>query len=180
MTSSAMPIPTPEYDDFEDYFGFEAKEKFMMPDGVQFIQFRIMDEGLRAKYQQNTAHDVRASRKNDEVRIKTDQAKDRQQLILDSICGWNMFIKSRDNKKTTAPYCSHNEEQGHNLNCEIGKWLKHANPKIVDDLELAIRKANPWMQAEMSPEDIQEEIDNLYELKAQAEERLAREQAFQG
>jgi hypothetical protein len=50
-----------------------------------------------------------------------------------------------------------------------------ANPKLVEDLEFAIRMANPWMQSEMTEEEVQKEIDRLYEVLNQIRDREAGE-----
>jgi hypothetical protein len=57
----------------------------------------------------------------------------------------------------------------------LKEWLENANPRLVEDLEKEIRKANPWLLAEMSVADIEREIENLEEMKKVAQEREAGE-----
>jgi hypothetical protein len=143
-------IPVSEEPKFDDYFGFESTDKFMMPDNIQYIEFKIMNEGERAEFQQRTSQDLTVKRGRDEATVRFNQARDRHALIETSVIDWYLI---RDGKP--VPFQKNFLKQ----------WLGKANPKIVDDLELKIRMANPWMQAEMTVEDIEKEEDRLRQLK---------------
>ena len=138
-----------------DYFGFQANERFTLPDGQQYIEFSIMNEGAKARFQKLTTRDLIVQRGGD-ARMKMDPAQERHELIRSSVTGWNLYRGGQP-----IPYSERN----------LKDFLELANPVLVEDLEKAIRKANPWLLAEMKVEDIDREIENLQEMRKVAEER---------
>lgn len=161
MTESPT-APSPELEEkvYEDYFGFDETKRWYFPDQKQYIEYHVMNEGQRSKFQKLTNKDIKLQRQTGDASIRVDPAEERMALLTSSVTGWHVF------------------RQGEPVPFSIGKpganfeqWLDKADPKLVDDLEFDIRKANPWMQADMSPEQIDEEIDRLTELRKQAVER---------
>lgn len=142
-----------------DYFGFQSTEKFYLPDGQQYIEFEIMNEGKKAKFQKLTTKDLVVQRGGD-ARMKMDPAQERHELIRQSVTGWNLYRGGNP-----VPFSPTN----------LKDFLELANPKLIEDLEKAIRKANPWLMGEMKSEDIRREIENLEEMLKTAEEREAGE-----
>lgn len=142
-----------------DYFGFQSTEKFYLPDGVQYIEFEIMNEGKKAKFQKLTTKDLVVQRGGD-ARMKMDPAQERHELIRQSVTGWNMYRGGN-----SVPFSERT----------LKDFLELANPKLIEDLEKSIRKANPWLMGEMKSEDIRREIENLEEMLKTAEEREAGE-----
>jgi hypothetical protein len=149
---------------YVDYFGFGEDHIFVMPDGKQTIEFRVMNEGERAKFQRKTSKDIKFNRASGDAAIKADQAEERWELIMTSVTGWS-FMQRGPQGWVPVPF------SGGSPSSALGKWLTKADPKIVDDLELAIRRANPWMQADMTVEEIDKEIDRLTDLRKEVEER---------
>ena len=143
-----------------DYFSFSSEEVYTFPDGVSQITFAVMNEGKKAKFQRTTQRDLVMERSSGNARIKVDPAVERHALIEESITGWNLKRGGKD-----VPF---NAQSRRDL-------LELSNPKVIEDLEKAIRKANPWMLADMKSEDIQTEIDNLNEMLVVAKEREAGE-----
>ena len=154
--------------DMEDYFGFDEFGTFMLPDGKQWIKFKIMSEGDRAKFQRLTNKDIKITRGTGDASINADVAAERHELIKTSVVDWYMF--GRENPSAPMQQIPFTKS-GRGLNLE--NWLSKANPKIVDDLELAIRQANPWMQADMTVEEIDKELERLRELRDQVEKTNA-------
>lgn len=150
--------------DYVDYFGFGEDKVFVLPDGRQTILFSVMNEGKRAAYQKRTSKDIKFNRASGDAAIKADQAEERHELIMSSVTGWTLMRRGATGWEP-VPF------NGNGPNSSLANWLKVADPKIVDALELAIRKANPWMQAEMTVAEIDKEIESLQELRAQAVER---------
>jgi hypothetical protein len=157
---------------FEDYFGFDRAEQFFLPDGKQYIEFKVMTEGARTRYQQATNRDITLQRTTGDAKMKVDPATDRRELLVNSVSGWYL-VKYNPNKGARA-----NLEAWESEAFSIGskgstfeQWLEKANPSIVDELEKAIRKANRWMLAEMTSDDIEKEIENLREMKVEALKR---------
>jgi hypothetical protein len=145
---------------YEDYFGFDETLRWFFPDGKQYIEFHVMNEGQRAKFQKLTNKDITLRRQSGDASIKVDPAEERYALLTSSVIGW-LIYRNGD----PVPFSSGKPGS------TFEQWLDKANPKLVDDLEFTIRKANPWMQADMSVEQIDEEIDRLTDLRKQAEER---------
>jgi hypothetical protein len=156
-----------EQEVYEDYFGTQdVIETFFLPDGKQYIQFRPMNEGARSRFQKMTNRDVVLERSTGNARMKVDPATERHELIVASVIGWNLMRKT-DNGWQPVTFSS--GSPGANLE----QWLDKAPVRIVDDLEKAIRKANPWLLSELTVEEIDKEMDNLRE---QREELIRRQQ----
>lgn len=155
---------------FEDYWGFEEKEIFQLPDKKQYIEFQRMNEGQRKQFQKDTRTDVLVKRNTGDTHLKVDPAEERHALIVSSVTGWHMF---RRNKRTGEPEPVAFSKGSPGANLE--QWLSVANPKIVDQLERAIRRANPWLLQEATSSEIQEQIDDLQEQLKAALEREAGE-----
>jgi hypothetical protein len=143
-----------------NYWGFYATEKYVFPDGVTFIEFKVMNEGDKVKYQKATSRDVVLNRQGD-ARMKMDTGSERHELIKACAVDWNV-VKGEGEIVVFNP-----------LNLQ--NLLNVLDPKIVEQLELAIRKANPWLLGDMSAADIRKEIENLQEMLKVAEEREAGE-----
>lgn len=157
--------------DFVDYFAFSEEKIFPLPDGKQHLVFKILTEGDRARFQKATNKPVRMSR-DGEAEFRADPAEERKALILVSVVGWN--LKRRLNGRVQdIPFSA--GTPGSNLE----QWLEKADPRIVMDLEDAIRQANPWLLNEASVEDIDKQIEQLKKDRERALEREARSAAFQ-
>lgn len=140
----------------QNYWGFYATERFVFPDGITFIEFKLMNEGDKVKFQRSTSRDLVLNRQGD-ARMKMDTSSERHELIKACVTNWNL-LKGKDEP---LPFSLRSLEQ----------WLDVADPKIVEDLEVAIRKHNPWLLGEMTVADIDKEIENLKEMRDVAEER---------
>jgi hypothetical protein len=149
-------VEPPAAEMYEDYWGVDEVHKHYLPDGKQFFEFRVMDEGARSRFQKLTNEDMTVMRDNT-AKVKMDPVAQRHTLIKESVIDWNLMQRGPAGDWSQAPFSKRNLEQ----------WLEKAPPKIVDDLEFVIRKANPWMQADMNVEEIDKEIERLYDLRKQ-------------
>lgn len=138
-----------------DYFGFSEEKTWYLPDGKQYMTFKVMSEGDKARFQKKTQRDVIVERGGN-ARMKMDTADERHELIKTCVTGWNLYRGGQP-----VPFTDHN----------MRDWLTLTNPRLVEDLEREIRKANPWLLGEMTSEDIRKEIDNLEEMYKTALER---------
>lgn len=163
MGAAGVSNEEPQY---TDYFGFSSTERYVFPDGKQWIEFQKMNEGKKREFQKLTSRDLRVQRTTGDALMKVDPGVEREQLIKLSMTGWNLMQRDpkNPNQWRAAPFDASN----------IKRFLDGADPEIIDDLEKAIRKANPWMMDEMSTEDIDKEIENLQEMRKVAEEREAK------
>lgn len=157
MTEQIAHQAAPEVQ-YEDYWSVDETIKHYLPDGKQYFEIQPMNEGAKTKFQKLTNRDIVMSQKREgEARISVDPAGERHALIKHSVVGWNLMQKSPDGSWSPAPFSSRTLES----------WLEVAPPHIVEDLEHAIRMANPWLQAEQTVEAIDEEIERLYEVRKQ-------------
>jgi hypothetical protein len=163
----SVPMNEPEVE-FEDYFGFDDFHTFTLPDGKQWFKFKVMNEGDRAKFQRLTNKDIKINRTSQDAIIATDVAAERHMLITQSVVDWYMLARMEPG---AAPQPVGFSLSAGKINLQV--WLAKANPKIVDDLELAIRQANPWMQADMTTDEIDKEIQRLNELRDEVTKREA-------
>lgn len=147
-----------------NYWGYTRTEKYMLPDGVQYIGFRPMTEGDRQKYQNLTRTTMSMNRASGDSRLTIDPSKARSALLEVSVAAvkdWYMIgPDGRPADFTSRQY-------GWNA------WLMQADPLLVEGLEKAIQKANPWLQAEMDEEEIKKQIEELQErLESMRESKL--------
>ncbi len=153
----------------QDFWGFDEVKRFMLPDGIQYIEHRVLSEGDRAKYQKATSRDIAMSRTTGEAKFKADPAEDRHALIKTAVCGWKMYKRDASGKFVEINYI----DKVRSGKTPFEEWLLSANPRLVEDLERDIRKANPWLLGDMSVEDIDREMENLADMRKLAEEREA-------
>lgn len=153
---------------FFDYFGFSDEERHYLPgpDGKQseyYLVLRRMNEGAKAAFQKKTSRDLRVERTTGNAVLKMDPGAERHELIKASVVGWNLKRRSPKNPAQIedAPFDPSN----------LNRFLDGSDPRIVEDVEKAIRKLNPWLMDEMSVEDIDREIENLQEMRKVAVER---------
>jgi len=145
-----------ETDVYEDYFGFQETHRWLFPDGRQWIEYQTMNEGAKAQFQKRTNRDLVVERASGNARMNIDPAQERWALLGAACTSWHIM------------------REGHEVNfsnATFEQWLKVANPRLVEDLEKAVRKANPWLLQDMTVEDIDREIKNLQEMREVAEER---------
>lgn len=167
-----LPGAAPQADPFsgfKNYYSFDEKVRWYFPDGQQWIEFRKLTEGDRAKYLKATRSDVHLNQKSGEARIPFDQSADRKELLLHSITDWYMAMPVGDGWQL-IPFNPNKTPGG-----TMAQWIDRADPAILANLEKAIRKANPWLLNEMTVEQIDKEIADLQELRVKVAEREAEE-----
>lgn len=154
---------------FEDYFGFGDRKQFVLPDGNSYIEYKVMNEGDRQQFQNQTSRNVRLFKDTGDASIRMNPAVDRMALLIAGVTDWNLrTFNPRSSQMQAVKFDSGRFRQ----------WVMGADPKIIDGLEKAIRKANPWVgTADVTVEALNEEIENLTEqrdaLIAEEEGKLA-------
>jgi len=147
-----------------DYWGTESFSQWYLPDGVQYFKFKIMNEGEKVQFEKLTNNDLIVNR-DQSARVKVDPSEARHAIIKTSVTDWHLFAPDASGVMGEAAFSKQ----------LLTKWLQVADPKLVEDLEFAIRMANPWMQSEMSVDEIDKEIDRLHDVRKQLVERQAGE-----
>lgn len=148
--SPAIDPNTPPIADY--WSGPPADSKWYFPDGVQWISFLPLNHGMRARFSARTNKEMTLDRKSGNAKIKTDMSGDTDALLDISITGWYLL-------RNGVP-------QSFNKTL-LSQFLQQAHPEIVDSLEKAIRKVNPWMDSEVTVDQIDEQIKELTELRAE-------------
>lgn len=154
------------FDGYVDYFAFDDEKIFWLPDGKQWISFKPLTEGGRARYEAVTSRDIKFNRRTDDASLKMDAASDRHALLAASVTGWNLV---RRTAKGFEPVAFSKGSPGSTFE----QWLDKTNPKIINQLVDDVRKANPWLTEEMTVEMIDEEIKRLEALREETLERDA-------
>ena len=113
---------------YEDYFGFDENLTWYFPDGKQYIIYKVMTEGDKAKFQRETNRDITLQRSTGDAKIKADPASERWALLESSVIDWHVF-------RAGQPVPFSIGSPGSTFN----QWLSKANPKLVEDLEFEIR-----------------------------------------
>lgn len=149
--SSSMELVTGEDVEvgYVDYFGFAETHQHFLPDEKSFIEHKTFNEGARRRYLNSVNRDVFFGGKGGEARMSMKPGDEKKALIEQAVCGWNLHRHGK-----IVPFTAK----------ALSDWLNVADPRIVDGLETAIRKANPWMLAEVSIEDLYKERDQLDEM----------------
>jgi len=160
-------VPQDEPLSFDDYWGTEETQRWYFPDNRQYMVVKVMNEGDRTKYERTTSQDITVERQTQNTHIKMDLAKDRHGLIKAAVCDWNLYRKDRHSGQMVQVPFQGNAPNG------LDGWLQHADPRLVDELSLFIRKVNPWLFGEMTIEQIDEDIDRLQKVR---EDLVRREQ----
>lgn len=155
-------VAAPDYDakPQHDYFGFGGTKRHYLDDEVSYLEFDVMNEGAKSRFQKEVQRDLIIERGSGNARTKVDPSVERHALIMASVKGWNLMRGGRP---------AHFESRA------LRDFLEVANPKDIEGLELAIRKANPWLTSDLTVKDIDDQIDQLKELRAEAAEREAGE-----
>ena len=139
----------------DDYFGFDETHVVTLPDGVSWVQHRVLSEGKRRKYLNGMNRDVVIQRATGDARMTMAPGDERLSLLKSAICGWNLQQRNpRTQQMEPVPFTEHN----------LQKFLDVAPPRIIDLIDKEVRKANAWLIEDMSVEDIEKEIATLQEL----------------
>lgn len=141
-----------------DYFGFSSTKLYYLPDKVSYVELKVMNEGERRNYANETNREVRFGRNTGEAAIKMKPGDDRMLLLKKAVVGWNLRRGGEP-----VPFNAGT----------LQEFLNVTDPKIVDLIEKEIRLMNPWLLAELSLEDMDREIEQLQEMrrkKAEEEE----------
>lgn len=157
---------------YENYWGVDETFKFYLPDGKQFFEIKPMNEGAKSKFQKITNKGVRMNQRTQDATIDVDPANERHTLIKESVVSFFIMQKGPDGSWSEYPCPPAGDSRFKN---SLQMLLDQFNPKAIQDLEFFIRTKNPWMQADMDVEQIDEEIDRLTQLRKDVMEQKAGE-----
>jgi|SRR5688572_11653704 len=160
------PAEDTEEVEYGDYFGFDERHRFMMPDGRQWVEFKTLNEGDLMQYQSRLGRDMVVEKATGNARIKINQVEERHALLMVAIVGWHMMRRTPrgwvEEKFNTARHGT------------LEQWLKSANPALIADLDKAVRAQNPFLLAanDETLEAIDKQIAELQEQRDKILERM--------
>lgn len=159
-----------EAEEYGDYFGFDIKYKYVLPDGKQWIEYKVLSEGDLARYQKLLKRDVVVEKQTGDARIKIDQVEERHALLMVAVTSWFLVKKDqRSGKFLPVPFS--NGKPG----TEVDKWIQVANPEIIADLAEQTRKVNPFLLG-AGPDTIEAIDKQIEQLQKQRQELVERQQ----
>jgi hypothetical protein len=141
-----------------DYFAFAEEHRVMLPDGVQWVDHKELNEGDRRQYMKATNRDVKLQRATGDAYLRMAAGEDRAALLKAAIVGWNI---KRNGKALLFSKTA------------VDDVLNAFPPKIIDLIHRDILKHNTWLMAEATVEDIDREIEALQEQRIQLIETQA-------
>ncbi len=133
------------------YFGFDETKQAMLPDGISYLSHRVLTEGRRRDYLKRLDRTVRVQNVTRDALMKTPYGEERKALLQVAVIGWNLIGEDGN----SIPFNDRNLE----------KFIDGASPMIIDHVHDQIAEANPWLQNDVSVEDIDKEIETLNELR---------------
>lgn len=136
--------------------------RWFFPDGQQYIEYTSFTHGQRSLYNSRVSKELTIERATGNARMKADLAGDTNILLDTAITNWYVL-------RAGQPVPFSKGSPGSNLS----QFLAQADPVLVDDLEKAIRAANPWLNGEPTVEEIDKEIEQL---QRDREDAVRREQ----
>lgn len=149
MRAAGQPDSTPVQ---ADYFAFDKTEKVMLPDGVSWVEVKVLNEGARRKYLNEVNKEVRLQRATGDAVMRLASGDERKSILEESIVGWNLI-------RNGAP-----------VPCDKGnlqQFLTKADPSVIDVIYERVRKLNPWLTQDITVEEIDRQIAELESLRAE-------------
>lgn len=128
-----------------DYFG-SATWQHVLSDGTSFIEHKKLKEGDLQKYRNGSNRDVTINRGTKDAKIRMAAGDDRALLLNIAVCGWDLH---RDGQPVAYSEKSRD------------KVLADLDPDLVNGLVKDIYAKNPSLRAEVTAQDIRDEIASL-------------------
>lgn len=147
-----------------NFYGFgSSTEQFMLPDGIQYLEYKILNSGERNEFEQKTQRRISVHQASKKMDMNLDPVKEREVLLSLSVVGWHLFKPNKDGELVPHPFSKP----------ALNEFLRVIDPAIVVDLEQTVRKANKWMMGDSVLED-------LYEQREALEAEIAELEAIEG
>lgn len=135
---------------YADYFGTDERFKVQLPDGVSWVEVKVLNEGERRKIQNGQHRDMRVQKATQDLVLRTSPGDDRMVLLKEAICDWNLQRNGGPLPfKPTA----------------LQTFLDKAPPVVIDLIQKEVYKRNPWLMQDLSVEDIDKQIAELQEMR---------------
>ena len=129
-----------------DYFGLTETHKVPLPDGVQWIEIKELNEGDRREHEKRTTQDMTLQGQGGGATMRFDPGLTRHSLIENSVSDWHII---RDGEPLR--FDSKN----------LREFLKKAPPSIIDLVHDKCQEVNVWTLNEENLEAMIDERDRL-------------------
>lgn len=145
----------------QSYFGFQETHRFYLPDGTSYIDHQALNEGARKAYQNAINREVAIKRSSGDAVMKMATGDEKHQLMVQAIVGWNLVGPDG----SPMPFQKGTQQNGRTTRSgTLDKFLEEASPHIIDMIYKDIQKHNPWLMAEMTAQDIKDQIADLQDM----------------
>lgn len=157
---SSAPVQRPDEVEsvFIDYFDTDETFQYWLPDGVSWVEHKLLTEGDRQKYLSKTSRELRVQRQTQDMFFNPGAGEDRKAVLEVALVGWNLRRKDRKNGRLEPVPFNPNE---------LARFITNANPAVLEGIEDDIRRKNPWLSVDVSVADIDREIERLNDLRAE-------------
>jgi hypothetical protein len=136
-----------------DYFGFSNQEKVMLPDGRSYVLISALNEGGRRNYLNKVNKEVVISKGTGDARMQMANGDERRVLLKEAIVGWNLQTRASDGKLVDVQF----------KESKLNDFLDKANPTVIDIIDKAVRAQNPWLNQDVTLDELLKQRDDLDE-----------------
>jgi hypothetical protein len=135
-----------------------------LPDNKSYVEIAALNEGRRRKYLNTVNREVTVMKATGDAKMTLANGDERRILLQQAIVGWNLVSRNK----------SSGEIQPVTFNSSrLLDFLENANPRVIDIIDKAVREQNPWLQNDVTLEDLLKQRD---ELEEQIEKKRAEEE----
>jgi len=139
----------PEELEVVDFFAFKETKDVNLRDTDQYLTIKRFTEGDRRKYMNATSREVKFAQ-GGSTSMALRPGDDRRALLETAVVGWNISRAGRPLDFSPRNFTT---------------FLDSVDPTLIDEVEKVIREYNPWLMADVTVEDIDEQITELEELR---------------
>lgn len=131
-----------------DYFAPEPDATTFLPDGVSYVTHKKLTEGDRKAYLKVVNKDIKIQKGTGDALMRLASGEERTALLQVALTGWNLVSGG-----SPLPFNPQN----------LRKFLDNGRVEVLEVIEKAVRKNNPWLMSDVTVEDIDAEIESLQE-----------------
>ena len=138
-----------------DYFAPEADVVTTLADGISWVSHKKMNEGDRKRYLKKVNRDLKIQKGTGDAIMRLAGGEERTALLETAITGWNLLSGGNP-----LPFTPQNLAR-----------LLDGPIEVLERVEKDVRKNNPWLESDVTVEDIDAEIESLQERRQEVLER---------
>jgi len=148
-TLTTVSDTVPEELEVVDFFAFKETKEVYLRDTQQYLTIKRLTEGDRRKYMNATSREVKFAQ-GGSTSMALRPGDDRRALLETAVCGWNVSRNGKPVDFNTRNFAA---------------FLDAVDPTLIDEVEKEVRAYNPWLMADVTVEDIDEQLAELEELR---------------